>query len=91
MQENWVQSLAWEVPLEKGKATTPVFGPGEFYGLYSPWGRKESDMTERLSLHLFSETLQNFHEPHSVYLLTIPQLVIVMEGFKDTFREEHFE
>ena len=30
---------------------TPVFWPGEFYGLYSPWGRIESDTTERLSLH----------------------------------------
>ena len=30
--------LGWEDPLEKG--------PGEFYGLYSPWGHKESDMTE---------------------------------------------
>ena len=26
--------------------------PGEFHGLYSPWGRTESDMTERLSLSL---------------------------------------
>ena len=26
---------------------------GEFHGLYSPWGRKESDMTDRLSLSLF--------------------------------------
>ena len=25
---------------------TPVFWPGEFHGLYSPWGSKESDMTE---------------------------------------------
>ena len=32
------------------KATTPVFWPGEFHGLYSPWGCKESDTTERLSL-----------------------------------------
>ena len=24
----------------------PVFGPGEFHELYSPWGQKESDMTE---------------------------------------------
>ena len=24
--------------------------PGEFHGLYSSWGRKESDTTERLSL-----------------------------------------
>ena len=31
---------------------TPVFWPGEFHGLYSPWGRKESDTTEQLSLQL---------------------------------------
>ena len=24
----------------------PVFWPGEFHGLYSPWGDKELDMTE---------------------------------------------
>ena len=49
-----VQSLGWEDPLEKGKATvTPVFWPGEFLGLYSPWGHKESDTTELLSLSLF--------------------------------------
>ena len=28
----------------------PVFRRGEFRGLYSPWGHKESDTTERLSL-----------------------------------------
>ena len=31
---------------------TSVFWPGEFHGPHSPWGRKESDMTERLSLSL---------------------------------------
>ena len=29
----------------RGKAT-PIFWPREFHGLYSPWVRKESDMTE---------------------------------------------
>ena len=29
-----------------------MFWPGEFHGLYSPWGHKESDTTERLSLSL---------------------------------------
>ena len=29
---------------------TPVFWPGEFHGLYSPWSHKESDTTERFSL-----------------------------------------
>ena len=31
---------------------TPVFWPGEFHGQYSPWGRKESDTTERPSCHV---------------------------------------
>ena len=52
MWETWVQSLGWEDPLKKGKATHPIFWPGEFHGLYSPWHRKESDTTERLSLSL---------------------------------------
>ena len=35
----------------KGKRLpTPVFWPGEFHGLYRPWGHKESDTTELLSL-----------------------------------------
>ena len=31
---------------------TPVFWPREFHGLYSPWGPKELDRTEQLSLLL---------------------------------------
>ena len=30
-------------------ATTPVFWPGEFHGLYSPWGHEELVTTERFS------------------------------------------
>ena len=54
MRETWVQSLGWEAPLEKERLPTPVFCPGEFHGLYSPWGCKESDTTKRLSLHFIS-------------------------------------
>ena len=50
MQETPVQSLGWEDLLEKGRLPTPVFWPGEFHGLYSPWGSKQSDTTEQLSL-----------------------------------------
>ena len=46
VQETWVGFLGWEDSLEKGKATISVFWPGEFHGLYSPWGHKESDSTE---------------------------------------------
>ena len=50
-QETRVRSLDWEVPLEKGMASTPVFLPGEFHGQrtlvdYSPCGHKELDTTE---------------------------------------------
>ena len=41
--------LGWEDPLEKGK----------FHGLYSPWGHKESDTTERLLLS------ENSHIKHT--------------------------
>ena len=50
MQETWVRSLGWEDPWRWERLPTPVFWPGEFQGLYSPWGRKESDPTKRLSL-----------------------------------------
>ena len=50
MLETWVRSLGGEDPLEKGKATTPVFWPGEFHRLHSPWGHKELGTTEQLSL-----------------------------------------
>ena len=55
--EMWVQSLVWEDPLEKEMMTHSSFlswkmpwteEPG------SPWGHRESDMTERLHFLSFS-------------------------------------
>ena len=60
MWETWILSLGWEDPLERERLPTGVFWPGEFRGLCSPWGRKESDMTERLSLSLFNEPAKLF-------------------------------
>ena len=68
MQDTQVQSLGWEYPLEKGMAKhsipTPVFLPREFHGQrnltgYCPWGLKEMDMTERL-------TLSNTYNPNII-------------------------
>ena len=42
----------WEDLLEKGTATYSSILAWRIHGLYSPWGRKESDTTERLSLSL---------------------------------------
>ena len=40
-----VRSLGWEDPWRRQKLPTPVFWPGEFHGLYSPWSHKELDTT----------------------------------------------
>ena len=45
-QETWVGKIPWR----RERLPTPVFWPGEFHGLYSPWSRKESYTTEQLSL-----------------------------------------
>ena len=42
----WIGKIPWR----KERLPTPVFWPGEFRELYRPWGCKESDTTERLSL-----------------------------------------
>ena len=56
--------------LEEGMQPTPVFLPGESHGQrslagYSPWGRRESDMTEQLNTSPYLESFAaSFH--HSV-------------------------
>ena len=65
MWETWVWSLGWEDPWRMERLPIPVFLPG----LYSPWGPKQSDMTEQLSLHRAGD--------HSVLLLCV-SLVIQM-------------
>ena len=46
----WVGTIPWRWE----RLPTPVFWPGEFRGLYGPWGCKESDVTEQLALLLFT-------------------------------------
>ena len=41
----WVGKIPWR----RERVPIPVFWPGEFHGLYSPWDCKESDMTEQLN------------------------------------------
>ena len=59
VQETWVGKIPWR---REWLPSTPVFCPGEFHGLYSPWGRKELNMTERLPLSLsFCSDLTHTH------------------------------
>ena len=37
IQETWVGKIPWR----RERLPTPAFWPGEFHGLYSPWGCKE--------------------------------------------------
>ena len=66
MLETWVRSLGGEDPLEKGKATTPVFWPGEFHRLYSAWGHKESDVTEQLAVSISLSSYLNILKERDV-------------------------
>ena len=57
IQETWVQSLGWEDLLEKAMATHSIFLPREYHGQkvqvgYSPWGHKESDMTNTFTFQI---------------------------------------
>ena len=49
----WVRKIPWR----REQLLTPLFLPGEFHGQrslagYNPWGLKESDTTEQLTLSL---------------------------------------
>ena len=51
--KTWVGKIPWR----REWLPTPVFWPGQFHGLYSPWSYKESDTTEQLSLSLEGQVL----------------------------------
>ena len=81
MQETWVQSLGWEDPLEKGMAihssTLAWRSPwteesGRLQAIYNPWGRKESDTTEQLTI--YKTEGKGYISSHSVILSVILML-----------------
>ena len=57
MQETWVKFNSWvgKIPWRRERLPTSVFWPREFHEVYSPWGHKELDTTERLSLTSLSQ------------------------------------
>ena len=63
--------------LEKGKAIHSSILAGEFHGLYRPWGRKESDTTERLSLS-------------AGVVVVFPRLILTCQAFYFKQQEELF-
>ena len=63
----WVGKIPWR----RERLPTPVFWPEEFHGLYSPWSHKESDTTERLSLHSHPRNGPNSTQ---AYQVEVPKL-----------------
>ena len=64
MQETWFNPWVGKISWRKKCQPTSVFLPGESHGQrslvgYSPRGRKELDMTERLHLHVHICTQNN--------------------------------
>ena len=65
---SWVRKIPWK----RERLPTPVFWPGEFHRLYSPWGHKESDTTEQLSLRAQTESAHlNFNSNETMELCDI--------------------
>ena len=72
----WVGKIPWRMEW----LPTPVFWPGEFHGLYSPWGHKESDMTEWLSFSLVAQMVKN--------LPAMLEISVRSLGQEDSWRRE---
>ena len=72
MRETWVPSLAWEDPLEKGKAAHLYSGLEN--SMDSPWGHQELDTTERLSLSCDSKVRTHEKLSVRVFLLLCVQV-----------------
>ena len=95
MQKTWVQPLGWEDPLEKGMATHSSIldwripwteEPGR---LYSPWGLKEFDMTERITLSLNAVNLFYFLHKRMDYIKLLSNftgnILLLIAIFKNNF------
>ena len=83
----WVRKIPWS----KKWQPTPVFLPGKFHGQrslsgYSPWGHKELDPTEQLTLWLSLDKCGKVFEALSISLGTWWMLdIIVLVGINDCF------
>ena len=57
----YITTRVGKITWRRERLPTLVFWPREFHGLYSPWGHKELDTSERLSLSLYSHN--KLHNP----------------------------
>ena len=74
------------MPWRRERLPTPIFWPGEFHGLYSPWGCKESDTTEWLSLwaSLVAQMITNLPEMQENWIRSLGQEDSPEKGMANT-------
>ena len=77
MWETWVRSLGCEDPWRREWLPTPVYGAGEFRGLYSPRGCKEQNTTEKISVTMYKINNKDLLYCKGDY---IPYLIIIYNG-----------
>ena len=77
----WVRSLGWEDPLEKGMATHSRILAWRIHGLYSPWGCKELDTAEWLSLSVWiqlSDVYADILKAEPLHLSRVPMYILTV-------------
>ena len=91
-QETWIWSLVRKSPWSSKWQPAPLFFPGKSQGQrrvsdYSPWGCKESDMTQRLSTHsqfkmphLSKENPVMYRTMRDIFIVLSTQFVILCYG-----------
>ena len=88
-REIQVQSLGWEHPLEEGMAThSSILAWRIPWSLasYSPWGHKESDMTEWLT-HTYLVNFQSDSVCHQMGRWALSECEAILRIFRTTLQE----
>ena len=84
--DSWVGKISWR----RERLPTPVFWPGEFHALYSPWSHKESDATERLFLLITFHTLTHCTGVNFTTWPPLPPMKLVPPGPAPSLKDSVF-
>ena len=81
MRKTWFSPWVGKIPWRRDSLPNPVSWPGEFHGLYSPWGRKESDAAEQLNHHPSASSIVSVFSDFLCFFLFICFLLFMLKMF----------